>query len=82
MKKSFSMAKTYINAALCIMVALYSTPIFSSENTNQPKQSTEQTENQVEQTTFQEKEQQSFDLIAAQKDLQKVVAIATFVGLT
>ena len=71
MKKSFSRAKTYINAALCIMVALYSTPIFSSENTNQPKQSTEQTENQVEQTTFQEEERQCLDVVAVQKSFKQ-----------
>ena len=53
------------------MVALYSTPIFSSENTNQPKQSTEQTENQVEQTTFQEEELQCLDVVAVQKSFKK-----------
>ena len=68
------MAKTYINLALFTIFAFCTTPAFASQDQTLHTQKTEQ-------TTPQE-EQQCSDLVAVNKDLQKVVIVATLVGLS
>lgn len=83
------MAKTFINLSLFVMFAFCALPAFASETPTPVNQAAEQAE-QTETTktpestnvTTSEEEQQCSDLVAVNRDLQKVIIIAGFVALT
>lgn len=72
------MVKAYINLAFFTLFSFCSLPIYAHEDQNQ----TDQIEQNQQEQTAPVEEQQCPDLVAVNRDLQKVLIIAALVGLS